>query len=114
MLVRLIIKAKLKKAGIPNPESLMLAVDYLKDVGELTAKGKNNDGDDVVSTSKFTPSKEAGENADLYKTLLSKKKYKKLDAVAMLFDLHENVLTSKVFYRDEIGNPIKEILTSKL
>jgi hypothetical protein len=114
MLVRFAIKSKLRKSGIPNPESLLVAVDYLNDKGEITARGRNNDGDEIVNAAKFTPSKEAGDNADLYKTLLSKKKYKELDAVVMLFDLTENVLTSQVLYKEQNGNQVKEILTSRL
>jgi len=43
MLVRFAIKSKLRKSGIPNPESLLVAVDYLNDKGEITARGRNND-----------------------------------------------------------------------
>lgn len=114
MFVRLAIKTKLRKSGIPNPESLLVAVDYIKDQGEITARGKSKEGKEIVNSAKFTPSAEAGENADLYKTLLAKKKFKNLDAVVMLFDLVENVLTSQVLYREDNGNPVKEILTSKL
>lgn len=114
MLVRLAIKTKLRKSGIDNPESLLVAVDYLKDQGEITARGRDNSGKEIVNSAKFVPSAEAGENADLYKTLLAKKKYKDLDAVVMLFDLTENVLTSQVLYKDENKNQVKEILTSKL
>ena len=114
MFIRLAIKTKLRKSGIPNPGSLLVAVDYLKDAGEITARGTDLTGKQIINTAKFCPSKEAGDNADLYKTLLANKKYKELDAVVMLFDLMENILTSQVLYKNETGEQIKEIATSKI
>jgi hypothetical protein len=114
MFLRFLLKSKLKKAGIDIPESLTMAVDYDSDKGEVIAQGKNNKMEAVKNSAVFIPSKESGENSDLYKALLSSKKYYKLNSVVMFFDLVENKLSTKVFYTTNTNEKLTDINISKL
>jgi|688.fasta_scaffold27357_15 hypothetical protein len=114
MFLRFLIRNQLKKAGINKPESLIMAVDYDTDKGEVIAEGKDFKDVEIKKSSVFIPSKESGENSDLYKVVLSSKKYYKLNSVIMLFDLIENKLTTKVFYTTAENEKITDVNISKL
>lgn len=113
MFLRIAIKTKLRKAGIDNPELMILSVDYIKDRGQIICIGTDKAGKEIKTSGDFQPSKESGENGDLYKSLLAKKKYAKLDAVLMTFNLVAGTLESTVYYQDN-GNKFTEVLNSRI